>query len=156
MPETVFYSWQLDLPNPQNRSFIEQALERSVSALRSDLSLKVDPVLDRDTAGLPGAPDVSDSILGKIESTVAIVSDVSSVTPPDATRASPNPNVLFELGYAVKSLGWERTILIQNVEFGGPEHLPFDLRSKRVLTYRVGADADVDRGADPVQQRGRK
>lgn len=72
MPETVFYSWQSDLPNPQNRGFIEQALEKSVSVLRKDSSLKVDPVLDRDTAGLPGAPDISDSILGKIESAIAI------------------------------------------------------------------------------------
>jgi hypothetical protein len=31
--------------------------------------------------------------------------------------------------------------MVMNTEFGKPEHLPFDLRSKRVLTYCIASDA---------------
>jgi hypothetical protein len=47
----------------------------------------------------------------------------------------------IELGYAVKTLGPERVILVMNVAFGGPEKLPFDLRMRRVTTYNVSPDA---------------
>lgn len=148
MAETVFYSWQADLPNATNRGLIERALDRATAVLRADNSLDVDPVVDRDTAGEPGAPDISETILAKIDAAVAIVSDVSIVTPAGASRPSPNPNVVFELGYAVRSLGWERIVLVMNTAFGRPEDLPFDLRSKRVLTYSAPADTEGDRASE--------
>ena len=46
----------------------------------------------------------------------------------------PSPNVLVELGYAVARLGWERIILVMNLQFGPAERLPFDLRSRRYPT----------------------
>jgi len=49
--------------------------------------------------------------------------------------------VLIELGYALKSLGPRRVILVQNTAFGTPEELPFDLRHKRVLTYTSAEEA---------------
>lgn len=147
MPETVFYSWQSDLPNPTNRGFIEKALERATASLRADSSLQVEPRVDSDTAGEPGAPDISDTILAKIDAAVAVVSDVSIVTGGAAGKPAPNPNVLFELGYAVRSQGWERIVLVQNRAYGGPEQLPFDLRSRRVLTFEADSGSDDDRGA---------
>lgn len=42
---------------------------------------------------------------------------------------------MIELGYAFKALGHTKVILIMNTEFGGLELLPFDLRTRRVLTY---------------------
>lgn len=49
----------------------------------------------------------------------------------------------MELGYAVKALGWRRVLMVQNVAFGGPELLPFDLRQKRAIRYSSPADASA-------------
>jgi hypothetical protein len=58
MPGLVFYSWQSDLPNATNRGFIGQALEAAAKALKNDDSLQVEPVIDRDTTGVPGSPNI--------------------------------------------------------------------------------------------------
>lgn len=42
--------------------------------------------------------------------------------------------MLVELGYAIARLGWDRIVLVMNIEFGPPERLPFDLRSRRYPT----------------------
>ena len=51
MHRVVFYSWQSDLPNRTNRSFIQQALENIAKSIRADDSIDVEPVIDRDTQG---------------------------------------------------------------------------------------------------------
>jgi hypothetical protein len=43
----------------------------------------------------------------------------------------PNPNVTLELGYAARSIGWDRIICVMNTAFGPPEELIFDLRHRR-------------------------
>ena len=48
----------------------------------------------------------------------------------------PNPNVMFELGFAVRSLGWDRVICICNEEYGDVETQPFDISKHRIITYR--------------------
>lgn len=109
--------------------------------LRDDESISVQPVVDRDTLAVPGAPDIGATIFEKINTSAAIVADVTIVNGSTGGRPTPNPNVLIELGYALKSLGDRRLILVQNVAFGGPEQLPFDLRQKRVLTYSSPTEA---------------
>jgi hypothetical protein len=56
--------------------------------------------------------------------------------------------VLIELGYAIKSLGWSRIILVMNTAVGGPELLPFDLKTKRVTTYEMAAE-NPERAPEP-------
>ena len=131
----VFYSWQTDLPNATNRSFIEKALENAAKSIRFDKSIKVEPVIDRDTAGVPGSPDIASTIFAKIDQSQVFACDVSIINQGEKSRSAPNPNVLIELGYAVKALKSERIIMIMNTAFGGPELLPFDLSKKRVVTY---------------------
>jgi hypothetical protein len=133
---TVFYSWQSDLPNATNRGLIQEALERAAKMIRADDSLAVDPVLDRDTQNVPGAPDIAHTIFQKIERAVAFVADVSIINS-GLGRPTPNPNVLIEVGYALKTLGASRTVLVANTANGPVEALPFDLRTKRVLTYHL-------------------
>ena len=105
MAGTVFYSWQSDLPNSTNRSLIETALEKAAKAISQDETISVEPVIDRDTQGVPGSPDIARTILQKIDRADAFVCDVSIINPQSASRKTPNPNVLLELGYAVKSMG---------------------------------------------------
>ena len=136
----VFYSWQSDISNPTNRGFIEKALENAAKSIRADDSIKVEPVIDRDTAGVPGAPDIASTIFAKIEEAQVFACDVSIINQGEKARSTPNPNVLIELGYALKTLGSERILMIMNTAFGNPELLPFDLSKKRVVTYRMPED----------------
>jgi len=143
----VFYSWQSDLPNKLNRGFIQDALEAAAKAIRTDDTLEVEPVIDRDTSGVPGSPDIAQTILAKIDQAQVFVCDVSIVNAGELNRVTPNPNVLIELGYAIKVMGLDRIILVMNTSFGKPEQLPFDLRSKRVLTYEA-KEGEADRSPE--------
>jgi len=111
MSDKIFYSWQSDLPNRTNRGLIQSALKKASKDIRSDDSINVDPVVDRDTLGEPGSPDIAATILRKIDEATAFVCDVSIVCRPVNGRPCPNPNVLVELGYALKSIGSEREMM---------------------------------------------
>ncbi len=123
MSDTIFYSWQSDLPNATNRGMIERALENVARAIRQDESIQVEPVVDRDTAGIPGAPDIAATIFEKIAAAQVFVCDASIINQ-GATKPAPNPNVLIEFGYALRELGPRRIV---NQAFGLVEQLPFDL-----------------------------
>ncbi len=141
MTTKVFYSWQSDLRAAACRSLIQDALEGAASAIAEDNSVAVEPVVDRDTQNVPGSPDIGATILAKIDAASVFVADVTLVGKTDGGKPTPNPNVLIELGYALKALDWSRIILVQNTAFGGPEQLPFDLRQKRTLTYSSPTEA---------------
>jgi hypothetical protein len=137
----VFYSWQSDTPNATNRSFILKALEDAAQEIASDDSVKVEPVVDRDTLDVAGSPDIGATILAKIKSSDVIVADVTIINSGSAGRLTPNPNVMVEVGYALAVHTESRLILINNLAFGRPENLPFDLRQKRTLNYRSAIEA---------------
>ncbi|MFA6430341.1 MAG: hypothetical protein WC229_02335 [Candidatus Paceibacterota bacterium] len=134
MKKTVFYSWQSDLPNGTNRTLIENALKEAAKEIGDDSDTDIEPVIDRDTQGVAGAPNIATAIFEKIDSADLFVADVSIIGSAKK-RAVPNPNVLIELGYALKALRHERIILVFNNAFGKVERLPFDLRMHRTLTY---------------------
>ena len=140
--DKVFYSWQSDLPNRTNRGLIQSALEKAAREIRSDDSIAVEPVVDRDTLGEPGSPDIAATILRKIDEATAFVCDVSIVCRSVNGRPCPNPNVLVELVYALKSIGSERVVLVFNTAYGEVSELPFDLRFKRVMTYHMPQDVE--------------
>src|SRR5260370_36576085 len=142
MPGLVFYSWQSDLPNTTNRGFIERALVAAAKALKNDDSLQVEPVIDRDTAGVPGSPNIAQTIFKKIDQATVFVGDISIINrdirhQATTARLTSNPNVLLELGHALKALGDEQVILVLNEAYGGPELLPFDLRLRRSIGYHM-------------------
>lgn len=53
---------------------------------RADETLALEPLLDRDTAGVPGSPAISDTILTKITRSDIFVADVTLITPQDSKR----------------------------------------------------------------------
>ncbi len=154
----IFYSWQADLHSGTNRNFILNSIEKACSKIKSEGGIAVEPVVDRDTLGLSGAPNISEAILSKIRDADAFIADVSLINtrpsqevidtdaeldiynlenPNYRFRPTPNPNVLIELGYALSHLGNEAIILIINTHYGSIEQLPFDLRSLRTLSYSL-------------------
>ena len=137
MEYKVFYSWQSDLPNPTNRGLIGEALETAAKNLTKDDTVSVDPVVDRDTKGTAGSPEIASTIFKKIEADQVFVADVSIINGETVARPTPNPNVLLELGYAARHLGWDRIVMVFNSAFGRIEDLPFDLRMRRVITFEA-------------------
>jgi hypothetical protein len=139
---SIFYSWQSDLPGNFNRSFIEKALKDAAALLSKDEDFSVTAIIDRNTDGLPGSPSIAHSISDKIARCDLFVCDVSIINSGNEQRPTPNPNVLFELGYASAVLGWDRIVLIQNYAYSGPESLPFDLRGRAVNGYYLNEQSD--------------
>ncbi|MFU2207788.1 hypothetical protein [Solidesulfovibrio sp. C21] len=142
MKYTIFYSWQSDLPNNTNRGFIESVIKKAIEHVNKNEEYELYLTLDRDTQGSPGAPNISQEILKKIQSSDAFVADISIVTgdKEESKRLSPNPNVLLELGYAIAILGWERIVLFFNENYGDGDDLPFDIRQHRRMNYSLAQD----------------
>lgn len=136
----IFYSWQSDTENSSNRNFIESVIKKTIKRLnKHDLSYEMN--LDRDTKGELGTPDILDTILSKIEDSYFFIGDITFINPKTFfsrnSKKTPNPNVLFELGYASKAIGWHKTICFFNSDYGKVDDLPFDLRLRRPLIYSL-------------------
>ena len=128
MKVSIFYSWQSDLPGKTNRYFIEDAIKKAIKQINKDQ--RIISCLDRDTKDELGSPDIRTSIFEKINHSKFFVCDVSL-----NDTGVPNPNVLLELGYAVKSLGWSKIVCLFNEKTGNIENLPFDINHNRVTPY---------------------
>lgn len=137
MKRTLFYSWQSDLPNNTNRGFIESCLKKTIKLLQEVSPLSLELNIDRDTKYVTGTPDILESIFTKIARSKIFVADISIINSQSNDRKCPNPNVLIELGYAARVLGWERIFCIYNTDFGNISDLPFDLRQRRPIMYSL-------------------
>jgi hypothetical protein len=102
--------------------------------------------IDHDTQGVGGSPPIAETILRKIREAAVFVADVTPVAKTVGGKYVPNPNVMIELGYALKSLGHERIILVMNQAEGGKrERLPFDLKHWRgPITYNLKREASEE------------
>jgi hypothetical protein len=136
MKRTIFYSWQSDLNSKDNHFFIEGAIKASLKKLACNTPVNIELNFDKATRDVTGSPDISSTIFNKITSSNVFIADISFINPEiGGMRKTPNPNVLIELGYAVRNLGWDNIILIFNEAYGSLEDLPFDLRNHRVMRY---------------------
>jgi hypothetical protein len=149
MTRTVFWSWQSDLDRSITKDFIKAALEEALEKASSELQLEsADRVeLDHDTKGEAGLVEIVKTIFGKIDTCDVFVADITPIattSPHAGQKQIPNPNVMIELGYALRELGHKRVITVANLAFGGrPEELPFDLRHRRgAITYLLERNAN--------------
>ena len=160
MGSTIFFSWQADTLTLTGRNFIERALERAleraVARISGDASIHEavrDLAVDQGTQDVPGSPPVIETILGKIDAAAVVVSDLTFTGQRLDGRPTPNPNVLIEYGWALKSLTHSRIISVMNTAYGKPtaDTLPFDLGYLRhPIQYNCPEDAD-----DETRQIGR-
>lgn len=134
---TIFFSWQSDLNLKNNKNFIEECIKAAIKEFNSENNHLMDFTLDKDTTGEPGNPEIINIILNKIDNSKLFICDLSIINEDYHGRKTPNPNVIFELGYAIKSLGWEKIICISNQESGLPEDMPFDIKHRRNLVYNL-------------------
>src|SRR5688572_27245270 len=113
----IFFSWQSWNSRKTNWYFIEEAIKNAIKNINARDDIELELALDRATDGESGAVDIADTILKKIEECDVFVCDITFVSEfinaDDKTvHKIPNPNILFELGYAAKCLNdWNRIIL---------------------------------------------
>lgn len=133
----IFYSWQSDLSGKDTRNIIGDSIDAAVKFMANTITI----IPDRDTRDRTGSPNIEQTIFEKIDDCDLFIGDLSIVTSytdkDGNTKHSPNPNVLIELGYAVKVLGWENVICFLNTDFGEEKLLPFDLNHHRVTGYSL-------------------
>jgi hypothetical protein len=118
MNNSIFYSWQSDFPSNANRGFIEECIKEAIKMLKKTYNFSLEIRIDRDTKNETGTPDIVNTIFNKIERAKIFVADINIVNSNSEGRKTPNPNVLLELGYAAKVVGWERIICAFNKDFG--------------------------------------
>lgn len=140
----VFYSWQSDLPNSKNRSFIEKCIKKAAKNIATTVDEITEVIVESDSRGDTGTPDLIDSIFSKIDSCDIFICDISIINSDKGGRLVPNPNVLIELGYAAKRLGWNNIICLFNKEFANIEDLPFDIRTRKPLIYDTRTDMELN------------
>ncbi len=154
---TVFYAWQSDLHEKSNRYLIRDAAQSAVRELgRVEESPRVDEVpfatttyiakLDHDTKGVSGMADIPGTIFRKVEECGVFLADVTFVNSTGGGKPLPNSNVVLELGYAARSIGWDRIVCVMNEAYGSAGDLIFDLRHRRwPITYTLKDPSEEER-----------
>jgi hypothetical protein len=153
MTQFIFFSWQSSRRPREGRNLIERVLKIAIENLSKDAALEqairdgLD--LDKDTKNVPGNPPIFDTILAKIDRAAIFVPDLTSVAKREDGQLIPNPNVLIEYGWALKSIGYHRIVPVMNIGYGDPRtaSLPFDMAHLRFpMTYDLAEGAsDADR-----------
>src|SRR3954447_9421237 len=141
----VFWSWQSDTPGKTGRFFVRDTLHEAIAELKqpdtieepTELAAREAIHLDQDRQGVPGSPDVANTIFEKIDASTVFVADVTTVAQVNVQHGGfvkikkfINSNVAIEYGYARRGLGDKSILMVQNVHFGTRHDLPFDLKGK--------------------------
>lgn len=131
----IFYSWQIDTGN---RNYIQRCIEEAVKQVHGW-------EIETATRNTKGSPDIGATILSKIDESDLFLADVSIINPKSRKiRKCPNPNVIYELGYAVKRLGEDNTLLVANKETTKETAiLPFDIRNRRLTAFEDFSDPNA-------------
>lgn len=164
----LFWSWQSDTHQDSGRYFVRDVLVSLAEELNSEAEEAerpdIDPdddegvagqvAIDHDTLDVGGSPRIADTILRKIREAAVFVVDVTPVAKTAGGKFVSNPNVMIELGYALRVMEVERIVLVMNLaENATRKRLPFDLRHWREpVSYSLKRDATEERKAEVAEQ----
>ena len=144
----IFYSWQSCRKSV--KVFIDKALEESLNELKKIYPSR-ELILDSDTNGCTGAEDIHKVVFDKLQKCDIYIADITIVSDATQQKKVSNPNVLIELGFAIKCVGWERIILLFDERYGKiPTDLPFDICVHRVFPFSKRKRKNID-GLDSLQ-----
>lgn len=146
---TIFYSWQCDSDKKFNRNFIENCLSNAINRINKVIDYTL--ILDKNTIGESGSPDIVNVILNKIDMAIGFVADITPILCLKEKYLS-NSNVMLELGYALSSLSDERVILICNTSKCRLNDLPFDLGLKRIVSYEYDEESDANKAKNQKEK----
>lgn len=129
----IFYSWQSDLPGNKTRNLIRRCIDEAIALAEESEAIEAER--DEATTGVTGSPNIVTTLFDKIDDCDLFVADISLcfVGTQNDKKKSPNPNVMLELGYAAKKLGWNRIMCLCNVDYG--REYPFDIAQNRITNY---------------------
>jgi len=141
----LFFSWQSD--RKDTKSMIFCALNRAKQELyQKGIVLEI----DQDTRNRTGKRKIEDEVIYKIEHCDIFVADLTPVTtiqfPPQEHKLPkhmPNSNVMFEYGYAQKSKGENRMIILASLDANNDEHIeymPFDINHDTITLFESADD----------------
>ncbi len=146
---TIFYSWQCDSDKKFNRNFIENCLSNAINRINKVIDYTL--ILDKNTIGESGSPDIVNVILNKIDMAIGFVADITPIVCLKEKYLS-NSNVMLELGYALSFLSDERVILICNTSKCRLNDLPFDLGLKRIVSYEYDEESDANKAKNQKEK----
>lgn len=146
---TIFYSWQCDSDKKFNRNFIENCLSNAINRINKVIDYTL--ILDKNTIGESGSPDIVNVILNKIDMAIGFVADITPIVCLKEKYLS-NSNVMLELGHALSSLSDERVILICNTSKCRLNDLPFDLGLKRIVSYEYDEESDANKAKNQKEK----
>lgn len=141
MDVTIFFAWQADRPKKLNHYLIRDAAKDACARITADPQKDWNVTLDSDTQGTPGMCDIPNTILDKIRKCDVFLADLTLVaeTEGEPSKHLPNANVVFELGYAARQLGFKSLIGVVNEAFGRVEGQVFDIKRRACLKYAAGS-----------------
>lgn len=133
----IFFSWQADIK--ESRNLINKALEKAAKELNAqheDWHVNI----TSDTRGEDGSPDIEDVVLQKIREAHIFVADITPIAQLEKEgnrKLLPNPNVLIELGYAIRRMDIDKqVILLANEENNAINYnakdMPFDINHHKI------------------------
>lgn len=148
---TIFYSWQSDFN--ASRSSIREELERIVEQVNGMNPIQQLQPLLQPTRDGDGAVDLEGSIKANIERSILAVFDVTNIAlvnpalnrgaggggeevqdAGELQKAIPNPNVMFELSYALARKDPRQIIIVKQTRKDfGDDAAPFDIRQIRTI-----------------------
>lgn len=134
---TVFFSWQSDVP--ENSNILRSFIKASIKNLETTHNVNV--LYDEASRSVVGSQKVEEVILKKIRACDIFIADITPITRIETEedkkkriKLLPNPNVAFELGYAMHCLPMEQVLIV--LPSGIPhDQLPFDFNHNRLIDF---------------------
>ena len=124
----------------ENKHKILDRLKKAVDKLKTD---GFNVVIDEDSRNATREDSIDYIILKKIPNCDFFVGDITPVTKDENGKPIPNPNVMLELGYAAKAIGWARCLLVWNEKYGNLSQAPFDIRNRTIIHYNSEDGKDI-------------
>ena len=100
---SIFFSWQSDIA--ENRNRLRKDIDKAIKAIEREEEFAEYRVYRTEaTRDEAGSPDIVETIHAKINQCAVFIADVSPIVEHNDKRI-PNPNVLLEEGFALRSIG---------------------------------------------------
>ena len=134
---TVFFSWQSDVP--EKSDFLRSFIKTSIKNLETPHNVNV--LYDEASRSVVGSQKVEEVILEKIRACDVFIADITPITRIETKEGEkkrikllPNPNVAFELGYAMHCLPMEQVLIVLPTGISHGQ-LPFDFNHNRLIEF---------------------
>ena len=133
----VFFSWQSD------RIEVKKAIHRELDTVAKKLKKEdINLMIDHDTRDRVGTQNIDIEVLQKILNCDIFIADITPVckilSKNDASipaKLIPNPNVMYESGYALAHKGLSKMIFLASLQHGETiAQLPFDINHNTITS----------------------